>query len=556
MVRLTKLHRARRTAFRRPASSATLARVIRRTPHAPASRLRGSRRRALSPEFQLVSRSSQDASPLHARIYRDLRDHILSGGLQPGARIPSARSLAADLKVSRNTIESAVAQLVAEGFVERRIGSGTVVASSLADVAPFAKRGGARATEKPAAAATHERDEGPRTKRGQLILKIGGPETQGDRLTSASASDAGFFPWQRWTKVTAQFARKASARALGAASPAGLRELREEIAKYVNLSRGLSTTGDMVVIVSSTQQAVDLCARVLLDPGDIAIVEEPGYPSARGALLASGARVMPIAVDDEGLDVAALPGAADHAKTKQKAKAQAQDASPRLVYLTPSQQFPLGGTMSLARRLALLAWARDTRAWIVEDDCDREFWYDGRPIAALHGLDRAGRVIYLGTFNKALFPGLRLAYMIVPQHLVPTFTAARRLADGFSPSLPQLVLADFMKTGHFTASLRQARHHYNACRDALVGGIQEHWGKSAHIGPASAGLHLTVHLNDAADDAAIASAAPAHGLGVTPLSRYYAMSHPKRGLLLNFGATDPAAIRAAVKALAPAVRRG
>lgn len=508
-------------------------------PLRPATRRRRVRQSA-SPLVELVSRAGDDGIPLHTRIYRALREHILDDGLQPGAKVPSARALAADLRVSRNTIESAVAQLVAEGFVERRVGSGTVVTRDLADLAPFPKRP-PNSSAGPMAASSH-RHRGPTTARGALLLRIGGAEREGDPLTSASASDAGFFPWQRWTGMTARLARRATSRALRASNSAGVAELRDEIVKYVNLTRGLHATREMVVVVSSTQQAVDLCARVLLDPGDVAAMEEPGYPSARGALLAAGAEVVPIRVDDDGLRVDLL----------------AQKRTPaRLVYVTPSQQFPLGGTMSLGRRLALLEWAATTNGWVVEDDCDRDFWYDGRAIAALHGLDRAGRVIYLGTFNKALFPGLRLAYLIVPEELGPTFAAARRLADGFSSALPQLVLAEFMAAGHFASSVRQARLHYRDCRDALVASVGDHWGRHARLGPARAGLHVVTHLQNAVNDVQIAAQASHRGqtLTVTALSRYFETSPCERGLLLHYGATDPASLRVTVRTLAPLVLR-
>lgn len=505
---------------------------------------RGRRRAGPAPDIQLVRGArggspEGDAGPLHTRLYRALRAHILEGELKPGARIPSARALAADLRLSRNTVETAIAQLVAEGFVERRVGSGTVVARSLSEAAPF--RPGARKAVEARSGTGRSGATEALSARARLILEIGRPAARVDPLIGAGVSDAGFFPWQQWTRLTARFARRAGRRSMRPASPAGLPELREQIAAYVNLSRGLRVTAEQVVIVSSTQQAVDLCARVLLDPGDLAFVEEPGYPSARAAFALSGARVRPVPVDAEGALIADLP-------TRLR--------RPHALYLTPSQQFPLGGTMSLARRLQALAWAADTRGFLIEDDCDREFWYDGRPLAALHGLDRHERVIYLGTFNKALFPGLRLAYLIVPPRLAEAFAAARRLSDGFSPVLPQIVLADFMAGGHFAGCLRQARAHYRSCRDALVRAVSEHWGPGVVLGPATAGLHVAARMAHSVDDLAVAAAcAPlSRALGVSALSAHATLKHPGRGLLLNFGAADPAGVRESIRAMAPVVR--
>jgi GntR family transcriptional regulator/MocR family aminotransferase len=290
-------------------------------------------------------------------------------------------------------------------------------------------------------------------------------------------------------------------------------------------------------VVSSTQQAIDLAGRVLLDPGDTAFVEEPGYPSARAALLAAGASVRLAPVDEEGVIVEKL------------------GASPgrHLLYLTPSHQFPTGVTLTLPRRLALLARAAATEGFILEDDYDSEFRFDGRPLAALQALDQGGRVLYVGTYNKVLFPGLRLAYLVLPKSLVEPFAAARRITDGYSSPLAQECLAEFMASGHFGGYMREARQHYAERSAFLVDRARRVWGEAASLGPASTGLHLVAHLDPGLDDVAIARSVQIPGMSVAALSRYYAGRHKKRGLLLSYGAASPAAIAECVDRLAPHV---
>ena len=481
-----------------------------------------------------------DATPLYQRLYAQLREHILSGALPAGSRLPSARTLAADLTLSRNTVEAALAQLRAEGFIERRIGSGTVVAATMPDTAPFGRiRPAARARTEAAAATRVRPKPGRLSSRGAAIRDAGRAELEADAIVGAWATDLEAFPRAAWRRLLTRRAREAGTATLEAADAAGLPALRRAIAEHVRLTRGVRCDVEQVVVVSSTQQAIDLASRLVLDPGDLAVVEEPQYACARGALLASGATLAGVPVDADGIVASALEAYRDA----------------RLLYVTPSHQFPLGVTMSLARRLAILSWAAATGAWILEDDYDSEFRYDGRPLAALQGLDTADRVIYVGSFNKSLFPGLRLAYVVAPPTLAPAVAAARRIADGSSPPLLQATLADFLAAGHYAAHLRQARRFYANCRDALKREVEAHWGGRVRVGPADAGLHLVVHLPRGTDDVAVARAAGGHGLGVGALSRYYLASRAPRGLLLSYGAASPEVIVRAVAALAPLVRR-
>jgi GntR family transcriptional regulator/MocR family aminotransferase len=497
---------------------------------------RGARRRGFSPEIQIATGVSHDGAPLHTRLYRQLREHILGGALSPGARLPSARMLAADLGISRNTVESALDQLVAEGFVVRRVGVGSMVAESLSEAAPFTKPRAAhapRSAVRPTAPAPVSR----LGRRGALMLALGQAEIDADPESVPCTTHVEGFPRKIWNRFMARQSRRGGADLLGSRPQQGSLELREQIAEYATLARGLRCEPGQVLVVSSTQQAIDLAARVLLDPGDEAFFEEPGYPSARAALRAAGARVRLVPVDEEGIEVLRLTPARGR----------------KLLYLTPSHQFPTGVTLTLSRRLALLGWAERTGAWIIEDDYDSEFRFDGRPIAALHALDKHDRVLYVGTYNKVLFPGLRLAYLILPKALVGAFTAARRITDGYSSPLSQACLADFMASGHFASYMREARLHYARSSAFLVSQAQKAWGDAVRLGPASTGLHLVAHLDQDLDDRAIAQSVQVHGMGVAALSRYYAGERRRSGLILSYGAASLPAIAECVFRLTPLV---
>lgn len=477
-------------------------------------------------------------TPLHAQIYRRLRDNIVGGVLKPGDRLPSARRLASDLVVSRNTVDAAFAQLRAEGLIVRRVGAGTVVAATIGETSPIVRRRGGRDAVGPARVTTGPLAPATLSERGTLIARLGAAQIADDRHASPCATDVRGFPSATWSKLLAHRARAAGETTFRSADPFGTLELREAIADQARLSRGVQCSARQVVVLNGTQQAIDLAARLLLDPGGSAAMEDPGYTSARGALMAAGATVIPIPVDDQGMvvrELAALPDV-------------------RLTYVTPSHQFPLGVTMSMARRSALLEWASANKAWIIEDDYDSEFRYADRPILALQGMDRGGRVLYVGTYNKVLFPGLRLAYIIVPESLVDAFGAARRLTDGFSSPLVQGALTDFLRRGHFAAYVRAARNHYETCRNSLVDGIAASWGDRVLLGPSDTGLHLVAHFGTGDDDVDIAGAVQSREIGVGALSRYFQGPARHRGLLLSYGAATPAGITRDIAAMTTVIR--
>lgn len=343
------------------------------------------------------------------------------------------------------------------------------------------------------------------------------------------------FPMRTWRRLMARHSRLWQGESLFHGSPAGYRPLREALVPYLATARGVKCDWRQIIILTSTQQALDLAARLLLDPGDTVWIEEPGYLGAWAALESAGAKVVPVPVDADGLTVEAGIALAPAA---------------RLVYVTPSHQYPTGSTMSLGRRLALLEWATRTPAWVVEDDYDSEFRYTGRPLAALQALDVGGRVVYAGTFNKVLFPALRLAYVVVPDGLVDAFTAARTIVDGCSPSFMQAVLTDFIAAGHLSSHIRRMRAQYHERRDVLLDAIAGRLADRIEVKSADTGLHATGWLKDRVDDREVSRLAAAKGLDLPPLSRYYHARRSRPGLLFHYASVPPADIRRGIDLLA------
>lgn len=470
-------------------------------------------------------RTEGNALPLFRQIYRMIRQAILDGRLEPGSRLPSTRTLARDLAVSRSTTEEAFAQLQAEGFVERRVGAGTYVAAIERTLTPRTR-------------SRRRRSSGPRhisARAAATRRHASFPQPAPVRPFSSANPALDAFPLDIWRGIVTRCLRRRGAQALGSGDPAGYPPLREAIAGYLSTSRGVVCSPRQVVVLTSSQQALDLAAALLLDPGDRAWLEEPGYPGARAALCAHGARVVPVPVDDDGLDV--------HEGVR-----RARDA--RLAYVTPSHQFPLGTTMSLERRLALLRWARRQGAWIVEDDYDSEFRYRGRPFAAIQGIDEDARVLYVGTFSKSLFPALRLAYTVLPEDLVEPFVAARGSTDGYPPTLTQMTVTDFFADGHFGVHLRRMRELYRERRDTLVDAAERWLDDTVRLGPADAGLHAVVHLPADANDHAVSSRAARHDVEVQALSLYSHDGSSGPGLFLGYGALPSRQIEAGIQALA------
>ncbi len=469
------------------------------------------------------------AEPLHRQLYRALRQAVLDGRLRAGERLPPSRALAADRGLSRNTVVTAYDTLLAEGYVTGRVGAGTFVASTLPDAAPGggAGRDGGR---------TESRRGVGLSARGRMLAEA--PALARDRAgrpfaLGTPALDA--FPFGLWAQLLGRCWRGGGRMLATEPDPLGHPPLRAEIAAYLRAVRAVRCEAEQVVIVSGAQQGLALMAQLLIDPGDSAWVEEPGWPGNRAALLGAGAELVPVPVDAEGIDVAA-------------GMARGPDA--RLVLVTPSHQFPLGVTMSLTRRLRLLDWAAARDAWIVEDDYDSEFRYAGPPLAALQGLDGAGRVIYVGSFSKVMFPALRLGYVVVPPDLVEPVRAARRHFDGGTSIVPQAALHRFLADGHFASHLRTMRALYAAKRAAFLESIASGFAGFAEAEAGEAGMHVLLRLPPDCPDRALAERAARIGLTTPPLSDYYRGGGAGNGLLLGFAAHDPAALDRAVRDLA------
>ncbi|MBA3260841.1 MAG: PLP-dependent aminotransferase family protein [Gemmatimonadales bacterium] len=465
------------------------------------------------------------AAPLYRQLYTGVREAILAGRLAPGSGLPSSRALAEELGVSRNTVILAFDQLVAEGYVEGAPRSGTRVAAVLArpTVVQRSPRPGPGPSARGRAIAATPMAALSRGATPAIPFRPGVPAL--DR-----------FPIALWSRLTARRWRRHPALEYG--DPGGYAPLREAIADYVRVARGARCLSGQVIVTGGSQQGVDLAARVLLDPGDAVWMEDPGYTGARTALLAAGARLVPVPVDSDGLAV-------------DRAERLAPDA--RMAYVSPSHQFPLGVTMSAGRRLALLRWAARADAWVLEDDYDSEFRYDARPLASLQGMDEEGRVIYVGTFSKTLFPALRLGYLIVPPRLVDAFRAARAVSDRHSPTMDQAVLADFLAGGHFARHVRRMRRLYSERQEVLVDAAHRRLGARLHVVPSAAGMHLVGWLEHGRDDAEVSARAAEFGVEAAPLSRYALVPPERGGLLLGWAGYPPEAIREGVERLGAAL---
>lgn len=474
---------------------------------------------------------------LFRQLYDGIRHTILSGQLAAGVRLPATRMLAGELGVSRNTILNAYGQLLAEGYLVGRLGSGTYVAPTLPDdllrVTPVADGPGSPRRRPLRQGRLLSQRGTALAKAPRSVLRL--PGRPKPFRPGVPALDA--FPDELWLRLTKKHTRLGELGDYG--DPAGYRPLREAIAGYLRTARAVSCAADQVIVVNGAQHALDLAARVLLDPGEAAWVEDPGYIGTRSALAGAEVRVVPVPVDSEGFNVAS---------------AERRHAGARLCFVTPSHQYPLGVTMSLARRLALLDWARRTGAWIVEDDYDSEFRYAGRPLASLQGLDRDQRVLYVGTFSKVLFPSLRLGYLVAPPDLVDAFVSARGVADHHSPTLPQAVLADFIGDGHLVRHIRRMRTLYEERQIALLKAVRRELGGCLNVAPAEAGLHLIGWLEEGVDDREASRRCAASGVEAPPLAAYRVERGERGGLLLGYAATAPRQIREGVRRLATVLR--
>ncbi|MDP6871949.1 MAG: PLP-dependent aminotransferase family protein [Alphaproteobacteria bacterium] len=480
-----------------------------------------------------------DEGPLYRQLYDGLRLMILDGRLASGSRLPANRVLAQDLSLSRNTVATALQQLLAEGYVETRQGDGTYVASELPDDV----LGGTdqRTSERPGGYGLDQSADIARryglSRRGQALAAIS-RVSAGSVAAFAPGPDIGAFPFDIWARLLARFWRRPGPELAISHDAGGYPPLKAAIASYLGAMRGVRCEPGQIIVVSGAQQAISLAAQVLLDHDDQAMVEEPGYGGIRGALTAAGLRIAHVPVDGEGMDIAA---------------GEARAPLARLACVAPSHQHPLGVVMSLRRRLALIEWARRRQGWILEDDYDSEYRYAGRPLAALQGLDTTGRVIYVGSFSKVLFPALRLGYLVVPPDLVEPFVRARRVLDDHTAMLAQPVLARFIEDGHFASHVRRMRRLYAGRQEALLAAARKDLAGLLEIDADEAGMHLIARpaaaLTSSMDDGQITQAAAKAGVTVAALSSTYAGKPARQGLILGYAAHDEDSIAVAARRL-------
>lgn len=470
---------------------------------------------------QLVKESS---TPLYQQLYSHVRTQVLCGNLQPGERLPSSRQLARTLGISRITVTQAYEQLADEGFVETRVGAGTFVADYLPSADESAM---ATAVFAPKLSGWGER-----------VMAI---HPVNNKAAHRPEIDFGFgrsfphiFPYDIWRRLLARYLSTDDVMLSRYGSVSGFLPLREALADYLQRLRGVHCLPEQVVIVNGAQQVLDILSRLYVSSGAEVLVETPGYANAFELFQAFGAHIQALSVDDEGFPVEKIP----------------KSINARLVFVTPSNQFPHGGTMPLQRRTALLQWARERQALIVEDDYDGELRYEGRPLTALQGLDHDGRVVYLGTFSKVLFPALRLSYVVLPQTMVEPFVQAKGLVDRGAPTLTQAAVADFIREGHFERHLRRLRQAYGRRWQVLVQALDTHLADKVRFARVPAGLHVMLYLAEDLSETAVVQKAADVGVGVYPGRPYHLQKPAPPSILLGFSGLTEADIQEGVSRLA------
>jgi GntR family transcriptional regulator/MocR family aminotransferase len=474
--------------------------------------------------MELAIPISKRGGPLFRQVYTGLRGAILSGAFPAGGRLPSTRDLAEQLGISRTVVVLAYDQLLAEGFVEGRVGSGTFVAGGLSGTKP-------RRPERPAqlrvsrfgVAAMEAEEAADHPKRRAVALRYD---------FAYGRSDIEIFPFAMWRRMLLRQARRASVRQLDYGPAAGSWALREAICAHVRRSRATVCDASEVIVVNGSQQALDLIARVLVERGDRVAIEDPQYNGMREVFRAAGAKLLPVAVDEHGMDPAKLPESA------------------RMVFVTPSHQFPTGAILPIARRLALLEWARGANAVIVEDDHDGEFHYEGRPLESLQGLDTEGRIVYVGTFSRTVFPALRIGYLIVPKSLTSAFKSAKWMNDLHSATLEQETLAEFISSGMYERHLRQLRRRNAARREALVDAVRKFMGGRVEMTGTGSGAHVVLWPKRSVAEGRVIEEAAARGVGVYGISHCYLKRVGRVGFMLGYARMNEREIREGIRLLA------
>jgi GntR family transcriptional regulator/MocR family aminotransferase len=466
--------------------------------------------------------------PLYKQLYENFRIAILDGRFSPGQKLPGTRSLADELKISRNTVVLAFEQLLLEGYIKGRVGSGTFVSEIPDNILNVKekisrKKSGKKITK-------------------NLIAQLGSPELIHRNTSSEEiipfqngVPDLDEFPLKTWLKINNQTSQKISNIHLGYGDAAGYKPLREEISAYLRTYRGVNCTAEQIIIVNGSQQGLDLVMRVLLNQNDAVWLEDPGYFGARASMLFAGAKIFPSPLDNDGLNIEYSSG---------------KYPVPKLIYTTPSHQFPLGLTMSISRRIQILQYASKNDCWIIEDDYDSEFRYSGSPLPSLQGMDKNNCVLYLGTFSKVLFPGLRLGYLVLPDpQMLNLFVSAKSMMDRQSPTFEQIITSQFLKEGYFTKHIRKMRTLYKERQEFLIKEVEKEFGNLIKIKSSDAGMHLIAWLPENSDDMKISRKAKENNLIVYPISEYVLKFKQKPGLLLGYTAFDKVRLKNGVHKL-------
>ncbi|PVZ65434.1 PLP-dependent aminotransferase family protein [Pelagibaculum spongiae] len=498
-------------------------------------------------EMHVLGLDKRADMPLHQQLYQGLRQKILNGYLTNAMRLPSSRVLAKELAISRNTVISAYQQLQAEGYLESRVGAGFFVARQLPENWIEARRLADSITvadSKPVSV-NRKLPDNNAVKYGRTIPVVTNSGADGSAGTgfAVGVPDLANFPHKIWNRLSQQIPSKSLISLMGYSDPQGLPELRAAIAEYLKSARSVICNPEQILITNGAQQALDLTSRLLIQPEDNAIIEEPGYLGARHALLSAGAQLKTCSVDQQGIKVNQLTALTD-AKT-------------RLLYCTPTHQYPTGAVMPLERRMALLEWANQHDCWVVEDDYDSEYHYRSRPLASLQGIDHHQRVIYMGSFSKVLFPSLRLGYLVLPQDLMPVFVAAKNVHSGETPLHNQKITAEFIQQGHFARHLRKSRQsyaaklqHMQACCESL-----KQW---FDVSDSGSGMHVVLQLKPGFSnlefEADLSSSLLKAQVFHSRLSRYYFGSVKEYGLVLGFANSPQEEIKNKVAVLEHSIK--
>lgn len=467
--------------------------------------------------------------PVYRQIYNEFRNAILNGRFRPGEQIPPSRELASFFNISRTTVLLAFENLLLEGYIKGKSGSGTFINDELPENLLFANQ----TFEKPGKGLSKKII--PPEAKGIHLKKYLSPERDDYNKFAPfkpGVPDLNEFPYHTWIKLISDTVKNISKSDFGYGNSAGYKPLRKAIADYVRIARAVKCEADQVIIVNGSQQGIDIVCKALLSKGDYIGFEEPGYTGARDALSAAEMNIVPMPMDEEGINF-----------TKTKIKTN-------LIYVTPSHQYPLGITMSLNRRLELLDYSASTGAWILEDDYDSEYRYKGHPLSSLQGIDNGNSVIYMGTFSKVMFPGLRLGYLVVPESLIESFTAAKMLTDRNSPIFEQAALERFITGGYYGRHIRRMRMIYEKRKDVFYNYMEKYLGEHISLHPTDAGLHTIGWLKKINNDNDFAKLLFNNGIYTSPLSSYSAAKKCKPGLVLGYAAYSEQQIKTAIKKMA------